>query len=118
MAIGLEDLNCNQIKNQKMPHQDKERVLRPWEGYEKLGNQTRTITAREAVKKARLIVDKNENMAKELRVDRVPQKVINDLENKMLKKEEQFFISEEKTINFEKIKNKKTLVRFIKGLFQ
>ena len=46
MAISLKDV--------------KDKVLRPWQGYEELGSQTRTMAAREAVKNAKLIVQKND----------------------------------------------------------
>lgn len=59
MAISLKD-----IKNIKKGKKEdagtlKKKVLRPWQGYEELGSQTRTLMAREAVKSARLTVQKN-----------------------------------------------------------
>jgi hypothetical protein len=67
MAIKLEDiknikkilLGAHKIENKKL--------LRPWDDYDKLGFQTRTILAREAVKKAREIVKKNNSMVNQLR---------------------------------------------------
>lgn len=67
MALGLEDLNQNLKTNENHFPVDKERVLRPWEGYDKLGSQTRTIAAREAVKKAKKIVEQNDMMVEDMR---------------------------------------------------
>jgi len=47
--------------------QAKEKVLKPWEHYDEVGNQTRTIVAQEAVRRAREIVRKNNLFAKKLR---------------------------------------------------
>lgn len=44
-----------------------ETKLRPWESFEKRGLQTRTIAAREAVKKAQTIVKRNQTFSADLR---------------------------------------------------
>lgn len=66
MALGLNDINKNKKRQKKLVEIendfDKERVLRPWEGFEDLGGQTRTIIAQEAVRKARQIVERNNAM--------------------------------------------------------
>lgn len=67
MAIGLKD-----IKNPRKEKKDglidqKDRVLRPWEAYESLGVQTRTVSAQEAVKRAKLTVQKNNEMVESLK---------------------------------------------------
>lgn len=67
MAIGLKDIR-NPRKEKKDGLQDqKEKVLRPWETYDSLGIQTRTVSAQEAVKQARLTVQKNNEMVENLK---------------------------------------------------
>jgi len=59
MAISLKDVK-NRKKGKKGDNKLlKDKVLRPWQGYEELGSQTRTVAAREAVKSAKLTVQKN-----------------------------------------------------------
>jgi hypothetical protein len=58
VAIGLKDVK--KLKRESDgPSSAKEKALRPWQGYEDLGNQTRTVVAREAVRKAILTKEKN-----------------------------------------------------------
>jgi len=68
VAIRLNDIT-SKTKERKEQAQliDKERVLRPWETFEKLGAQTRTIGAREAVKSAREKVKSNNELVDRLR---------------------------------------------------
>lgn len=67
MAIGLKDIkNPRKEKREGIPDQ-KEKVLRPWETYDSLGVQTRTVSAQEAVKQARITVQKNNEMVENLK---------------------------------------------------
>ena len=67
MAIGLKDIrNPRKERKDGLPDQ-KEKVLRPWETYDSLGIQTRTVSAQEAVKHARLTVQKNNEMVENLK---------------------------------------------------
>jgi hypothetical protein len=67
VAIGLKDIkNPRKEKKDGLPDQ-KEKVLRPWETYDSLGIQTRTVSAQEAVKHARLTVQKNNEMVENLK---------------------------------------------------
>ncbi len=67
MAIGLKDIkNPRKDKVETIPDQ-KEKVLRPWEAYESLGPQTRTVSAQEAVKRARQTVQKNNEFVENLK---------------------------------------------------
>jgi hypothetical protein len=67
VAIGLKDIK-NPRKEKKDGLMDqKDRVLRPWEAYESLGVQTRTVSAQEAVKRAKLTVQKNNEMVENLK---------------------------------------------------
>ena len=67
MAIGLKDIkNPRKDKRDGLPDH-KEKVLRPWETYDSLGVQTRTVAAQEAVKQARITVKKNNAMVELLK---------------------------------------------------
>jgi hypothetical protein len=67
VAIGLKDIkNPRKEKKDGVPDQ-KEKVLRPWETYDSLGIQTRTVSAQEAVKHARQTVLKNNEMVESLK---------------------------------------------------
>ncbi len=59
MALSLDQITTSKkiIPSKHSPQ--KEKVLRPWETFDQLGNQTRTIAAKEAVLKAQKIVMKN-----------------------------------------------------------
>lgn len=74
MALGLEEINkinkSNNIENESV----KERVLRPWEGFEKLKNRTRTVSAVEAVEKARQTVQRNNEMTRNLKIQEIETK--------------------------------------------
>jgi hypothetical protein len=59
MAISLKDVKKSKKGKKEGIRTLKDKVLRPWQGYEELGSQTRTLAAREAVKNAKLIVQKN-----------------------------------------------------------
>jgi len=59
MAISLKDIKKSKKGNKGQFRTLKDKVLRPWQGYEELGSQTRTLAGREAVKNAKLIVQKN-----------------------------------------------------------
>jgi hypothetical protein len=68
VAIRLNDVTTkNKERKDKLDLEDKERVLRPWETFEKLGAQTRTLGAREAVKSAREKVKTNNELVDRLR---------------------------------------------------
>ena len=67
MAICLDDLKKNK-KSSKDSHKPvKARSLRPWESYDEIEGQTRTVGAQEAVVKARQIVKLNNEMVEGLR---------------------------------------------------
>jgi len=59
MAISLKDVKKSKRGKKENIRTLKDKVLRPWQGYEELGSQTRTLMAREAVKNAKLTVQKN-----------------------------------------------------------
>lgn len=67
MAIGLKDIKNPKKDRRESNFDQKQKVLRPWEDYDSLGIQTRTVTAQEAVKRARLIVQRNEEMVENLK---------------------------------------------------
>lgn len=69
MAIGLLDIKNTKKSLKSEKSGGKEKALRPWEGYETHGNQTRTVGAQEAVRKAREIVENNNKMIRKLKID-------------------------------------------------
>jgi hypothetical protein len=69
MAIGLSDIKNTKKSLKSEKSGVKEKALRPWEGYDTYGNQTRTVGAQEAVRKAREIVESNDRMIRKLKID-------------------------------------------------
>ena len=67
MAICLDDLKKNKKTSKDLTRTTKPRSLRPWESYDEIEGQTRTVGAQEAVVKAREIVKLNNEMVEELR---------------------------------------------------
>ena len=68
MALRLNDVRSkNKNLKETVKDNEEQRVLRPWEGFDKLGSQTRTLGAREAVKKAREKVETNNDLVEKLR---------------------------------------------------
>jgi uncharacterized coiled-coil DUF342 family protein len=68
MALRLNDVqNKNKDLSENVKEIEEKRILRPWEGFDKLGSQTRTLTAREAVKNAREKVESNNELVDKLR---------------------------------------------------
>ena len=67
MAICLDDLKKNKKSSKDSLRSAKPRSLRPWESYDEIEGQTRTVGAQEAVVKAREIVKLNNEMVEELR---------------------------------------------------
>lgn len=61
MALSLDAVNKKRIQNKKNDNIKKDKVLRPWETFDQLGSQTRTVAAQEAVKKAQMIVERNKS---------------------------------------------------------
>ncbi len=102
MAIGLKDIKNTRKEKKDGLIDQKDRVLRPWEAYESLGVQTRTVSAQEAVKRAKLTVQKNNEMVENLK------------KNSYNPKEKLNLIPEEKEIQ-KGIFNK--FLNFLKGIF-
>ena len=69
MALSLDQLNKKSEKRQLPKSMHKSKVLRPWETFDQLGSQTRTISAKEAVIRAQKIVDRNNNLVEKLKSD-------------------------------------------------
>lgn len=73
MAIGLNDIKKNRQKRVESTNSEvdlqvseKKRSLRPWESYDESAHRTRTLAAQEAVKRARIIVQKNNELSSTL----------------------------------------------------
>jgi len=67
VAISLKDIKNPRKEKREGLQDQKEKVLRPWETYDSLGIQTRTVSAQEAVKQARITVQKNNEMVENLK---------------------------------------------------
>ncbi len=95
MAISLEQIQKSKPDFKKTNKFEKEKVLRPWETFDQLGTQTRTIAAKEAVRKAQIIVQKNSQMIKDLKEQfkkylnkrhrNAPSKIINRSKEKQIR---------------------------------
>lgn len=79
MAIGLKDIKNPRREKREGLQEQKEKVLRPWETYDSLGIQTRTVAAQEAVKQARITVQKNIEMVENLKKNSYKPKEKSDL---------------------------------------
>ena len=69
MAIGLSDIKNSKKNLNKNQSGEKQKALRPWEGYDNYGIKTRTLGAQEAVRKAKEIVENNNRMISDLKID-------------------------------------------------
>ncbi|MBL6989224.1 MAG: hypothetical protein ISR65_05575 [Bacteriovoracaceae bacterium] len=69
MALSLKEVSKSSSNSGGLGGEefDKKRILRPWEGVEKLGLQTRTIQAREAVINAQQIQSRNNELIDKLK---------------------------------------------------
>ncbi|HLE11056.1 MAG: hypothetical protein A2504_01840 [Bdellovibrionales bacterium RIFOXYD12_FULL_39_22] len=67
MALSLDKLTTPKKLSPSKHTLQKDKVLRPWETFDQLGNQTRTVAAKEAVLKAQKIVLKNNAMVEEIK---------------------------------------------------
>ena len=102
MAIGLKDIERARKKEKfqepvKEKISDEDKSVRPWEESENLGLKVRTESAREAVRRARVIVNKNNELVSSIRA-----------KNSKIESENDFLISEnienkKNNLNFEEI---------------
>lgn len=69
MAIGLEDVKKSKKKIVDEQSQSHDKTLRPWQSFESNEFGTRTPRAQDAVKRARDIVDRNNQVITELRTE-------------------------------------------------
>ena len=118
MALSLNDLKKTKTHKNEPSFQDKERSLRPWETFDKLGTQTRTLAARDAVKKAREIVELNNSMVEKLRTGHVSAENISSLEERIEFKNQQFsFQDNDLDSAIHKINTRPKIVTFFKDMF-
>jgi len=118
MALRLEDIQKKKVVKAPEQEENKTRVLRPWESFETLGNQTRTIAAQEAVIKAKKIVESNNNLVDELRDGFVEKDVNSDLNSVLDERNKEFeFNNMDLSANIHKIKTNSGLFGRIRGFF-
>jgi len=120
MAIRLNDVTAkNKERKEKLSPIDKERVLRPWETFEKLGAQTRTLGAREAVKSAREKVKSNNELVDRLRDGFVEMEEARnwdaEIDSKQIKLDSDI---KELSSSLKKINTKPGVISFFKEMFK
>jgi len=85
MAICLDDLKKSKKSSKDTQKSVKPRSLRPWESYDEIDCQTRTVGAQEAVNKAREIVRMNNQMVEKLRTGIKSAEKLKELDRKLEK---------------------------------
>ena len=120
MAIRLNDVTAkNKATKVKASELEEQRVLRPWETFDKLGAQTRTISAREAVKSARKKVQENNELVDKLREGFVEVEKARDwdsfVDNKQLQLDQDI---KELSSEMKKINTKPGAISFFKEMFK
>jgi hypothetical protein len=120
MAIRLNDVTAkNKATKHKAAEIEEQRVLRPWETFDKLGAQTRTISAREAVKSARKKVEENNELVNRLREGFVEVEKARDwdsyIDDKQIKLDQEV---KELSSQMKKINTKPGVISFFKEMFK
>lgn len=120
MAIRLNDVTAkNKVTRAKSAEIEEQRVLRPWETFDKLGAQTRTISAREAVKNARRKVQENNELVDRLREGFVEVEKARDWDNfvdtKQMELDQEI---KELSSEMKKINTKPSVISFFKEMFK
>ncbi|WP_127714294.1 hypothetical protein [Halobacteriovorax sp. HLS] len=120
MALRLNDVRSkNKNQSDAIKEVNENRVLRPWEGFDRLGAQTRTISAREAVKKAREKVESNNDLVQKLRQGFVEleesRKWDEEVDQKELHLDQEI---KELTSEMKKINTRPGVITFFKEMFK
>ncbi len=120
MAIRLNDVTAkNKATKARTTEIAEQRSLRPWESFDKLGAQTRTISAREAVKNARRKVQENNELVNKLREGFVEVEKARDwdnfVDNKQIKLDQEI---KELSSEMKKINTKPGVISFFKEMFK
>lgn len=120
MALRLNDVTAkNKATRVKSNEIEEQRVLRPWETFDRLGAQTRTISAREAVKNARRKVQENNDLVNKLREGFVEVEKARDwdnfVDNKQIKLDQEI---KELSSEMKKINTKPGVISFFKEMFK
>lgn len=117
MALSLNDVKKNTDKKKQDLFDQKEKVLRPWQTFDQMGMQTRTSSAQEAVKRARRIVEKNNDIVSKLRDGTVDDTVIEQLDSKIQDRDKNFEdFSEQFPLNHQ-ISSQSKLKSFFRSVF-
>ncbi len=118
MALRLDDIQKKKTIKKVETQENKSRVLRPWESFEKLGNQTRTVGAQEAVLKAKRTVENNNSMVNDLREGFVAVGVDGELNQVLEDRNKEFeFNNMDLNVNIHKIKTNSGLMGRIREFF-
>ncbi|MCK5074238.1 MAG: hypothetical protein KAQ98_12480 [Bacteriovoracaceae bacterium] len=91
MALDLNQIKESRKKLQFVSDDSKKCLTKPWELFEEAGDQLRTFTAQEAVKKARRIVKQNDEQVSRLRSN------ARQIEEEMFQEEDEFSMIDDRT---------------------
>jgi hypothetical protein len=122
MALSLQDVTSSAAKKKKAQltkTPSNKKTLYPWEGEENMASDVRTFSAKQAVIRARKIVEKNNVIVENLRDDYVSKSSITKLEEE-LKGRNDMFRFDEGSFGGDSIsvKSEKSLWSSIKGMFK
>jgi hypothetical protein len=111
MALSLEQVNNNKKKNLQANIEIKDKANRPWETKT---NNIQSFSGNNAAKKAREIVEKNNQLVDEIRSLKVSQESVNEVESYIQEREKQFEELTESAVDVQKIKTHRGFLGRIK----
>lgn len=112
MALSLEQVNNNKKKNIQANIEIKEKANRPWENKT---NSVQSFSGNHAAKKAREIVEKNNQLIDDIRSFSVSPQSIEQVETYIQEREKQFENIVDPAMDIQKIKTKKSFLGRIKS---
>ena len=115
MAICLNDVKKKKISVKPKSLEFKDKIVRPWETFDDQSGKTRTVSAKEAVFRARQIVGNNEQLVEKLRNGCQGTDYLWDLDRETEKMGP--FISDENPQKVLKIKRNNTFFSFVRDIF-
>jgi len=112
MALSLEQVSNNKKKNIQANIDIKEKANRPWENKT---NNIQSYAGNHAAKKAKEIVDKNNELINEIRSVNVSAESVDRVESYIREREKQFEDMSDPAMDIQKIKTKKSFLGRIKS---
>lgn len=111
MALTLEKINNS--KKTTTVKSDEKKNIRPWKTSNELGN---SFSGTMAAKKAKEIIEKNNFIIDQIRLEGASEKSVNSIEDLIRKKEYEFENLENKEINMRQIASSASLFSRVKSL--